>query len=257
MQSAAPQRGAGYFDAEAPAYDAAYTAPTPAGYTLRARTEAALGLVGAGPGRALDIGMGPGRLVERLAARGWTVSGVDSSAAMVELARRRVPDASGRLVEGRIEALPFPDAAFEAVVALGVLEYATDPWRAVLELRRVLAPGGLAVVSVANSRAPYVRWRQLALYPLVRTAKRVAPRGRPAPPLRRLIPLARFRRLLAEAGFAVEERRYVALYPILSPLDDLLPRPSVAVASALATRAPALGPVLGVHVVFAARRGLA
>ncbi len=44
---------------------------------------------------------------------------------------------------GDVHALPLPDASVQAVVAQAVLEHVLDPWRAVCEIERVLAPGGL------------------------------------------------------------------------------------------------------------------
>jgi SAM-dependent methyltransferase len=106
-----------FFDAEAARYDAWYESNDWAGRFLRARLAAALEAVGDGPGRVLDAGMGGGRLVAELAARGWTVSGVDSSTAMVELARRRLPQLADRLLAADMSALPFADGSFDAVTA--------------------------------------------------------------------------------------------------------------------------------------------
>ena len=93
-------------------------------------------------GRVLDVGMGTGRLCAELDRRGWEVSGVDLSPAMVVSARRRLPQLAERLVEGPIEHLPFDDESFDAVAATGVLEYATHDlaaplpsWRACYDWR--------------------------------------------------------------------------------------------------------------------------
>ena len=102
----------------------------------------------------LDAGMGPGRLTAELDKRGWTVWGVDGSANMVSLARARVPKAADRLLEARIERLPFGDDRFDAVVSTGVLGYVDDLEVALRELARVLRPGGRLVFSVGNGLAP-------------------------------------------------------------------------------------------------------
>ncbi len=186
-------------------YDAIYDARRGRGWVARARLAAAAELVGAGPGRALDVGMGAGRLCLELARRRWTVDGIDPSSAMVALARKRLPDASERLVVGRAEELPYADASFDAVVALGSLEYASDLHRALAELARALRPGGLAVVSWPNVCGAAMTWRRVVAYPAARAAKRVVPFGRPAPLRpRRVLGRAAFLALLEASGLTPE-----------------------------------------------------
>jgi ubiquinone/menaquinone biosynthesis C-methylase UbiE len=98
--------------------------------------------------RILDAGCGSGPLSAALRDRGAVVTGFDKSAGMLELARRRLgADADLRVADlGR--PLPFPDGAFDLVVASLVLHYLED-WTAPLaELRRVLRPGGRLIASV-------------------------------------------------------------------------------------------------------------
>jgi arsenite methyltransferase len=106
-----------------------------------------LQLVAAKPGEyVLDVGMGPGFLTHDLAPivgeRGL-VAGVDSSAVMVELAKKRC---EGRgpleLQLGDATQLPFGDANFDAVVSTQVYEYVADMPRALAEVHRVLRPNG-------------------------------------------------------------------------------------------------------------------
>src|SRR5262245_65528374 len=94
--------------------------------------------------------MGGGRLVEALDRRGWVVTGIDLSEAMVDLARRRVPGLADTLLVGPVERLPFDDGTFDAVTALGVLEFTEDVSLALGELARVVRAGGTAVVSWPN-----------------------------------------------------------------------------------------------------------
>jgi SAM-dependent methyltransferase len=154
--------------------------------------------------------MGAGRLCAELERRGWEMHGVDPAEAMLALARRRLPEAAARLVLGRAEELAFADASFDAVAALGSLEYADDLARAVAELARVLRPAGLAVLSWPNYRGLYPRYRRLVLYPAVRAAKRVVPRGRSAPPpARSTLGRASFLAVLSSRGLKVERVVYV------------------------------------------------
>jgi len=248
-----PDAGA-YFDDRAERYDRAYDARGVDGYALRSRMAGALQLLGSGPGEILDAGMGPGRLLAELAQRGWAVSGVDASAEMVAAARSKLPEAASRLVQGKIESLPFPDASFDAVVATGVLEY-SQLERALRELARVLRPGGRAVVSYPNPGAYYVVWRTRVWYRFVRAAKRVARRPAQtfpggAPPVRP----DRFPEVLARALLEQERVRYTAFLVVPSPLDELLPRPTEWLGRQLEGSGSRLGRRASGQVVYSARK---
>ena len=98
--------------------------------------------------RILDAGCGSGPLSAALHDRGAIVTGFDSSAGMLELARRRLGDDADLHVAELGRPLPFADDAFDDVVASLVLHYLED-WTAPLaELRRVLRPGGRLIASV-------------------------------------------------------------------------------------------------------------
>lgn len=98
--------------------------------------------------RILDAGCGSGPLAAALHARDAIVTGFDSSAAMVELARQRLGENAELHVADLSQPLPFADGAFDDVVASLVLHYFQD-WTAPLtELRRVLRPEGRLILSV-------------------------------------------------------------------------------------------------------------
>jgi SAM-dependent methyltransferase len=98
----------------------------------------ALGLV---PGQTLlDVASGPGYLAAEAARRSAVVTGVDFSAAMVELARSRNPGIAFR--EGDAQALPCADASFDVVTMNYGLLHLDQPERANAEAARVLKPGG-------------------------------------------------------------------------------------------------------------------
>ena len=148
-------------------FAAAYTAETEAnlinGYYMR---PAILDLAGDVAGRRiLDAGCGSGPLSAALRDRGAVVTGLDSSAGMLELARRRLgPGADLRLADLG-SPLPFGDGAFDDVVAALVLHYFQD-WTAPLaELRRVLKPGGRLIVSVDHPFAVNITHREAGRKP--------------------------------------------------------------------------------------------
>jgi ubiquinone/menaquinone biosynthesis C-methylase UbiE len=100
-----------------------------------------------GPRRVLEVGGGTGELAERIVRElGATLSFVDQSERMVELAQARGLDAQ----VGDVRDLPFADGTFDTAVAAWMLYHVPDVDRALAELARVLAPGG-ALFAVTNS----------------------------------------------------------------------------------------------------------
>ncbi|MFE4258089.1 class I SAM-dependent methyltransferase [Streptomyces sp. NPDC056883] len=100
-----------------------------------------LDAVHVGPGtKVLDVGTGPGTVAAAAADRGAAVTAVDSSAAMVGLAREAAPTA--RTLVGALPRLPFRDGSFDAAVGNFVLGHAGPTEAVVAELRRVVRRGG-------------------------------------------------------------------------------------------------------------------
>jgi len=100
--------------------------------------------------RMIDIGSGPGYvlrdLAEAVGPSGMAI-GVDPTEAMNELARKRCAGlAQVELKEGDAAALPAEAGEYDAAVCTQVYEYVTDIAAALAELRRVLKPGGRAVI---------------------------------------------------------------------------------------------------------------
>ena len=96
--------------------------------------------------RVLDVGCGVGKVVGRLTEAGFEAHGVDVSEPNLERARERCRHC--QLYDGR--RLPYPDAHFDAVGALNVLEHVEDPELFIAELARVAEPGALLVLSSPN-----------------------------------------------------------------------------------------------------------
>lgn len=244
-----------FFDLEAARYDEAYDGGGPGAHALHVRMRTALRLLGEGPGDVLDIGMGPGRLCEQLATRGWTVSGIDPSLEMVARARARTPGAAARMWQGRAEALELADASVDVVVGTGVLEYAADLSTVLAETARVLRPGGRAVLSIPNPRAFYAAWKRVAVYPASRLTARVGPRSRPTRPRGgRPVDRPELEALLAAVGLHVQAVEYTSFIALPAPLDELLPGTTVRLAHRLEGAGPALGRRLATQIVLAARR---
>jgi len=96
-------------------------------------------LTGGARGLTLDVGCGTGRNLPRFGAAVRAI-GLDPSAEVLRRARRRAPRVP--LVQGRAEALPFRDGAFDTVVSGLVFCSVGEPTRGLVEVRRVLRRGG-------------------------------------------------------------------------------------------------------------------
>jgi SAM-dependent methyltransferase len=100
--------------------------------------DAAARLLGRGPGRLLDLGCGTGMHTAAFRDEEWQVVGVDASEDMLRRARARGLE----VVQADVAALPFEDAAFDAVVSLWTHTDVDDFAAAVREVARVLRADG-------------------------------------------------------------------------------------------------------------------
>ena len=121
---------------------------------------AAVDAIGARPtDRVLDVATGTGMVATELRARyGCAVVGLDQSADMLRVARSRV-GVYEAVIEGRAEKLPFADASFDHLTFTYLLRYVDDPAATMLELARVLKPGGR--VAMVEFGLPRGVWRPL------------------------------------------------------------------------------------------------
>jgi len=90
--------------------------------------------VGAGT-RLLDAGCGTGEFLALAIERGAAASGIDLSADMLSVARRRAPEADIR--EGDVTRLPYDDDAFDVVTAFNCVQFTDDVPATIAELARV------------------------------------------------------------------------------------------------------------------------
>ncbi|MGZ4481618.1 MAG: class I SAM-dependent methyltransferase [Gaiellales bacterium] len=132
----------------------------------------ALGLPEGSP--VLEIGCGAGALTIDLVRRGFVVQAVDSSDAMIDLARRRASkqgiDRNVSFDIADVHGLELPDDRFALVVAIGVLPWLHTPDLGVREMARVALPGG-HVLLTADNRARLTHLLDPRLTPLLSPAR--------------------------------------------------------------------------------------
>lgn len=146
--------------------------------------------------RVLDVCCGPGMLSAGLLTRGANPAGIDFSVAAVELARTLIPE--GAFEQGDAQALPFPDATFDAAVCGYGLMHLPDPASALREILRVLRPSGRASFSVWDASGVGFT----LVYEAIRARGSMAiplPHG---PDFFQFGSLERMRAALTESGFA-------------------------------------------------------
>ena len=144
--------------------------------------------------KLLDVGCGTGWLAEHFS----DYTGIDGSPDAVAAAQ-----AKGRsIVQGDVDQpLPFEDAAFDGVVLKDLLEHVDDPVAVVLEVHRVLRPGGLVFASSPDAQ----RWvwdDYTHRRPFTRKA---------------------FRLLFADQGFTVQQAGYESVMPGTSIVSRRMP----------------------------------
>jgi len=146
-------------------------------------------------GPILDLACGTGRYTRRLAARfpERQVVGADISAPMLAQAAEE-PHTGGlepRYVAASAMALPFPDGAFGAASCFGALHLFPNPGAALVELGRVLAPGGtLTVLTAAEADG---------------AGRRLLQRGFDRLATLRFVPRAEAEAALVEGGMRLED----------------------------------------------------
>ena len=129
----------------------------------------------------LDLGCAGGFMAEAIADRGAAVTGIDPAADAVAAARAHA-EATGRAITydtGVGEALPYPDATFDIVVCVDVLEHVSDLAQVLAEVARVLKPGGVFLFDTINRNAV----SRLAVITMAENVLRLLPKGTHDPAL--------------------------------------------------------------------------
>lgn len=218
--------------------------PTRENWSYRARRDKALALVAdlrprlPQTPKVLDVGCAGGELAEDLVGLGFHYTGLDRSPIMLERARQRHPQL--QFVQGEAAHLPFPDASFDLVNALGLIEYLDDPHTFLNEAQRVLRGDGGCLLLSVSTRYCWENWLKGLLWLPRRVLGffyfRVT--GKQRYPIRHQMRSARsLRRLLHSHGFVLRTTVYYNPDPFCFPLSRCFPRLSLRASMALESRA--------------------
>jgi SAM-dependent methyltransferase len=153
-----------------------------------------------------DLGCGPGHIGAFLAAHGVDAVGIDLSAGMVAQARLTYPALS--FSQGNMTALALPDDTFTGIVCFYALIHVprSQVATALLEMARVLVPGGALLVAVHGGRGTLHADEMV---------------GQPADLDATLFSLAELCELIQRAGFAITEARERPPYEVEHPTPRL------------------------------------
>jgi ubiquinone/menaquinone biosynthesis C-methylase UbiE len=113
--------------------------------TINERNQIASKMVGTGK-KVLDVGCGHGELMDLL-RKDNIVYGIDFTTKMVDDSIKK----GLKVIWGEAENIPFPNNHFDTVCALGLIEYLPTDDSFLNEVKRVLKPNGIAIVSFRNA----------------------------------------------------------------------------------------------------------
>jgi SAM-dependent methyltransferase len=111
-------------------------------------------------GAFLDIGTNMGFFLRHTRNRRWTVTGVEPSPTLSELARRHF---GLNVITGFLDDVKFPDESFDIVAMTDVFEHIVDPKAMLREVRRILKPNGIVFVKVPNGLFNLLKLRVLRI----------------------------------------------------------------------------------------------
>lgn len=156
----------------------------------------------------LDIGCGPGLVIERLYSNDTELVGLDCSLEMAQraFARSQRGGLPSQFVVGSVERIPFTDETFDVAFCVNCLEFVEHRTEAFAEIARILRPGGQAIVGVLNRSSFWELTRRMR-HPFSRQPYY---QGRFFKP-------REIKQLCIEAGLVVEELKTAVHFPPIAP----------------------------------------
>lgn len=165
------------------------------------------------PGRStlLDVGCAEGETTLGLQRAGYRMAAIDSDPALIGALRAKTGAEQLDLRHGDATAMPFPDASFDGVLLIEVIEHVSGTDDLLAEISRVLKPGGRLCIGVPTAYTERLYWRLHPEY--ARNATHVT-----------IFSLDRLRRHLDRAGFEIAAVETKNLLPAVSWLFHALLR---------------------------------
>lgn len=119
--------------------------------------------------KVLDLGCGNGRLLELFKEKNIIYTGVDSAEKIIEIARRKKPEAAFFVVDSLD--LPFQDNYFDKIFCIAVLHHIPSVYfrkQFVKEAKRVLRPGGIFIITTWNLWPKYKYFKKIIKFAVLK-----------------------------------------------------------------------------------------
>jgi SAM-dependent methyltransferase len=109
------------------------------------------------PKRVLEVGCGQGLLTEALVKSGWDLTSTDPSVTALQKVTARLGELAKnvKFEQCQGEKIPVAPSSFEAVVSMNLLEFNYKPLRTLMQIEKILVPGGRAVIVTFNRTSPW------------------------------------------------------------------------------------------------------
>jgi ubiquinone/menaquinone biosynthesis C-methylase UbiE len=208
-------------------------------------------------GKVMDAGCGPATMVKELLDAGYEVMGTDIAPHMIEECQKRFagnPRASFAVAPA--DDLPIPDGSYDAVTAMGLLEYLNDEPKTLNEFYRILKPNGVAILTYPHYWSPSRVWNRFT-HLLAKPLLMVLRRGKPTSGVKhREYTLAPTVQMVRDAGFEVNDIVFYNFKLGFRPLDSWLPVFFMKIAEGLETfcRTPVLRRIGTGFIILATKR---
>lgn len=218
-----------FFDRTSKRYLGMYGKENTEGYSFRIRRDKVEKMIkGDHQGKTLlDIGSGPGIMIDAVLRYGYTVTAADAAPKMIELTKEQFagnPKVSYLVSDAR--ALPVADNTYDTATAMGLAEYFGEDDTYYTEMRRVLKKDGILIVTYPNIFSPWRVFNRVALAILrpIRALLGIDTSQKENNIRHKEYTVAGVKKQLRAHGFEPQEVVYYNFKLIPYPLDNMLGR---------------------------------
>lgn len=180
-------------------------------------------------GKAIDVGCGAGQFLPILVNKGYKTYGIDFSSEMIELSKQRCRKEDMKVTLHMDDAvnLSFPNNYFDVYIGMGVIEYMNSDEPMLKEIRRVLKPGGVAIITLRNMLSIHVTWNMFyvtTVNPICKNAINKILKKKPFSytPISRRHDPQEIKRKLKSLDFEFVDERYCHFHTLPIPLSGRL-----------------------------------